>query len=461
MELGRSDGAKESLTVTFFKVLIFGWLIYFAAFLFAEHYVPGISLDFMLHDNYGNGTNDWFRDFFEVNRAAMWGNSYLEHGTYAGSCGNYPPLVLLIGKFFARFTPSIFLTLNYNELRLETDSFAQRWIYFLFAAIILACFSYVMGRYIRHNHGEISKDRFLPFSITAAVLLSYTMIFTFERGNYIYLAIISFLLFVVFYGKNDTVSAISLAICACVKVYPVFFFAIFLMDKKYKPLLIGGGVGLAGLLLPMLALNGTFTEKLFGFIQGVFNFNKNSQAVANTQIPFYMIEQHSNSFSNIFRALSFAVVGRQYHGGFDGFLSVMSVISKIFSILLTAVGVVSFLFHKSFWKRCGIVLCLIVLLPSNTFDYMLTFFLPLLVMVLCLGEAKDRKYVILMTLLACVPKGFAFFDYRLDSSIQTLLNPLILTTMMVLFLLDAVPEIKAFVHRFKGKKSRKRCAGCQ
>ena len=84
-------------------------------------------------------------------------------------------------------------------------------------------------------------------------------------------------------------------------------------------------------------------------------------------------------------------------------------------------------------KRCTALLCLILLLPNNTFDYMLILFLPLIAMLLCEGTREDRKYAVLLTLIAVVPKSYFFLDVAADVSIQTVLNPLLMVTVLLLF----------------------------
>lgn len=125
------------------------------------------------------------------------------------------------------------------------------------------------------------------------------------------------------------------------------------------------------------------------------------------------------------------------------------------NVILLLTAIIALVFNKSFWKRACILLCVVTLIPNNTFDYMLAFFLPLLAMVLCKGEIKDRKYVIAMTVLACVPKGYCYFNYRLDTSLQTLINPIIMTGIIILFVLDSIPEIKKLNFFTKQKHNKK------
>ncbi len=445
LELGKSDFRRESLTVTFFKVFLLGWLAYFFVFLFVEHYIPSITLDFMAHDNYSDGTNNWFRDFVEVNHWAAKGTSYLP----GGYCGNYPPLVLAIAKIFAFLTPNILSDeMSYYEIGLSP---AARAVYFSFVALVLGCFAYFVYRYLKQNLKDAGVDRTAPLLLVLSFLFSSSMIFLFERGNYLYLAIITFMLFLFFYETNPTLSAVMLALCACIKVYPVLFLLVFLLDKKYKSFFIAVGVGITGLFLPMVVLEGTLIEQFVGFFRAVVDFNADSQIIVGDAMPFYQIEQHSNSLSNVFRALAFCfTLGGRYSAEMSFAVTAMSVLSKIAAVVLVAISALALYFTKPLWKRSCIVLCLLLLLPNNTFDYMLAFFLPLIAIALCAGTLADRKYVAIMTLLACVPKGYFYINYGMDVSIQTVINPMLMILLLVFFAVDAMKERKNKLERGDG-----------
>ena len=158
-------------------------------------------------------------------------------------------------------------------------------------------------------------------------------------------------------------------------------------------------------------------------------------------MPFYQIEQHSNSFANIFRALAFCFTwGGAYQTEMSFAVSAIEILSKIATVLLVVVSAGAVWLSGPLWKKCTVILSLLLLLPNNTFDYMLTLFLPLLAVALCKGTLSDRKYVAAMTFLACVPKAYFFINYGLDVSIQTVLNPLLMTAIIIGFLVDGIRE---------------------
>jgi hypothetical protein len=150
-------------------------------------------------------------------------------------------------------------------------------------------------------------------------------------------------------------------------------------------------------------------------------------------LPFYRIEQHSNSLSNLFRLPAFLLtLGGRSGEGHALAVSVLSSLSALSAAVVSAAAAVAAFLQRSLWKRGAALLCLVLLLPNNTFDYMLILFLPLLAMALCEGELRDQKYVVLLTLSAVVPKSYFFLDVTADVSIQTVLNPLIMVSLLSL-----------------------------
>ncbi len=446
IEFVTGDRKKESLITTFLKVFIIGWAIYFILFLLAEHFTIDVHLDFLLHDNYGNGHSDKFRDFFEVNRAAAIGDCYL-----TGECANYPPLVLAIAKFLSLFTPTILADANTWVTRDRTSGTV---LFFVVFALLTLAVAWGFRSYLKKNLKEAEQDRHLATVLTVMLCLSYSLVFALERGNYIFIALIAFLVFAFTYRDHPVLSAVALAICACIKVYPVLLFVVYLIDKRWKGFFIGVGTGIVGLFLPMLALNGTLVQQFMGLLNGVLNFNNNSQATKG-EVLFNHVEQHSNSFENIFRMISVALFGKESLTGTPALVTdILSAVSSVALVLLIVAAVAVLIFAKERWKSFFVINALLCLIPSNTFDYMLTFFLPILILVLCEGKLENRKYVILLTFLACVPKNYYYFGtYYEDVSIQCAINPLIMTVILgMLFADTALPGARQWIGRLRQRK---------
>ena len=439
-KLCRETENKE-LIKNFMITAIVGWLVYYTLFLVMHHFFPVANwnndLDFMLHDNYTDTYPDFFRDFFEVNRSAASGDCYL-----TGSCANYPPLALVIGKFWSIFTPSI---LNDENIYITRKSISGIATLAVFIGIsIWGIFKLLYSFYKRHLElQDVDIKKRLAILLAVGGISSYSLLFGAERGNYILFAIIAFLVFAFTYETNEVVSAVALTICACLKVYPALLFVLFLQDKKLKGFFIGIGTGVIGLFAPMIFLKGTLLEQFGGFIGGVLSFSATSQVTGGTT-SFAYVEQHSNSFENLFRVIALWIKERGLllsHQ--ETVIKLLQIGSKVGLVCLIGVAIYVFCVTKPFWKRLCVLTCLLHLIPSNTYDYMLSFFLAVIAIAICTGEKKDKKYVVMMTLLACVPKTYYFFRVGVwDVSIQCILNPFLMVCILLEMFEDAMKEKK-------------------
>ncbi len=429
---GSLKSLNNNLFFTFFKVFLIGWIVYFALFFITDH--PGAI------EAYGSGPSDRFRDFFEVNKEAAAGDSYL-----TGRCANYPPLALLIAKFFALFTPS---TLTDASPLITRDTASGMILFVIVFSSLYILTAYCFYDYFVKNLKGAGKNKIIVLFLTVMLCTSYSLIFAVKRGNYIFIALVAFVFFVFTYRDHKIISAVALAICACLKVYPVLFFLIFLLDKRFKAFFIGMATGIIGLFLPMLAFKGSVIQQFQGFMNGVLNFSSTSQATKG-EVLFNHLEQHSNSFSNIFRAIPVAIFGIGDLSGYQEKIThSLSIISTVMLVLLVLISIVSIIVVKQYWKRLFIVFAMICLIPSNTYDYMLIFAIPILVILLCEGEfKKDRPYVILITMLTCVSKAYYYFsDYGIDVSIQCVINPMIMTVIVVMIFCDStIPAIYQYI----------------
>lgn len=410
---------------------IIGWGLYLLLFLLTSHFSYTLNLDFLLHDKYLADPPDWFRDFFEVAKSTASLDSYL-----TGSCANYPPLALIFGKFTSFFLPGITPDTTVYDIR-ATLAGKIGVSFFLVSSISLL--AYLVHEYYKKNtsYSDFSIKLLTFFSISG-----YCTIYFIERANHIIIAVIAFTIFVFTFDRNEIVSGIALAVCASLKVYPVFFMLFFLIYKKYKGFLICGFSGLLLTLFPIFIFKGTFWENINGFFNAVFLFNSTSQQ-AKGEVSFSYVEQHSNSLKNIFRAIALYIdntdVLIQYSEKSIWLLEKTATLA-IFVIL--AMGIFVVLKENVFWKKLCAMTCLLLLIPNNTFDYTLMLFIPVLVLAICSNSEackNDFWYIFCLTLLICIPKSVYFFKVGVDDvSIQCVINPIIMMLIVIQLFVDII-----------------------
>jgi len=182
----------------------------------------------------------------------------------------YPPLANLCFYVLFRMVPAsqyttwaptfsegIAMRRTYYDLRLYQPTMLL-FIFFLiitavlFAMLIQRCFKGMQP-------GKVNL-------ITFSSLLTHGVLYGYERGNIIIIAMMCTLFFVLYYNAENKIlselALLSLAVAAGLKIYPALFGAVLLYNKQYKKAIRTVVYGVAFFVLPAFA----FREGLSGLI---------------------------------------------------------------------------------------------------------------------------------------------------------------------------------------------------
>lgn len=214
-----------------------------------------------------------------------------------------------------------------------------------------------------------------------ALLTSGITLFTIERGNIIFLAVIGVGIFLIGYKSEKRwlkeISYISLAFAFALKVYPALFGVLLLYDRRYKDAVKTSIYGLILFFLPFIFFHGGFDN----ISQMIQNIQLNSVKYMDTSItyrwgfiPAAMLCNLSNSQIVIAHYLS-------------GILLVITV--------LTAWG------HWQQWKKIMLLASAVILFPVNCGYYCGVYlFVPI---ILFLNEKAHKKsdwmYLVLIVIV--------------------------------------------------------------
>ena len=436
----QENNQQRRAILLFYFIVVVGWFLYFSLYFICTRYYHSAYFDFL------NDKADCFRDFAEVNRAAMLGDPYIR-----GNCSNYPPLALLLGKLFSAVYPDSFLDMT--PLMIKNTPIDRMLFYCVFGSCTVAI-SLLILLLIR----KYAKLSWLS-SVTLAAASMYSMayIFCLDRGNYIVFAYVAFLVFLLTFQENEIPSGIALAVCACLKVYPVIFILLFVLFKKWKGFFACLISGILGLILPFFAFKGNLIDQFKGFFSSVLGFGDIALTYSNPLYPFAYLEQKSNSLENIFRAFAM-VIGYGEHSAQTKIVGIafFECVSTIFA--LVSILMIIYITWKNpvWWKKLTVLILAIILLPGNTFDYMLLFLVPCIIFMIANGDPKDYKYIVLLTIAVFIPKNWYYFETGIpDVSVQCIINPLLLWVTLLLLFIDTVQQNK---EQLPFKKIRK--MGC-
>ncbi len=219
---GRAGGARAKKIVfwIFTGVLALAaaaFLVQWAVWAVREKYLFALPL-------FHQDRLDAFMDFFNVNYFVAGGrNPY----TDPASVSSYPPLALLIARFFARFAD---YGIGSFIARESMGGFLSLLLFLELFLLLGGVSLYVLCRRLGFGGGATAL-------LSAVFLLSAPVLFVLERANYLVFAFAFVLLFFALYGSRRAfwreVGYLALAAAFGIKLYPVAFGIVIFKDKRY------------------------------------------------------------------------------------------------------------------------------------------------------------------------------------------------------------------------------------
>ena len=389
------------------KLLLFGsiFLIMYGLFLIFH-----ILMDMTGHD-YPDGhflffPEDRFKDFTNINRAVENMNPYIS------GLSNYPPLILVMASFFSRMGD--YTSYDMNNLQSAIQDKPIWHSFLLFVIIYVVAMMVICIGYFAHRMKITTKGEKLPASVLTGMILlmSAPSVFAIDRGNYILFAIIFFVLWAILEHEapESMAGPVFAALCAGVKIYPIYVCVMYLFDRKWKKLFVCVGSFAATILLPLVFFKGSYIENLREFVSSALGFGDGSS--------FYFLYFNvgiTGLGGYLFRMLGLHPLTELIHCAW-----------LCAGIGLTLIAGLLMAEEKAIWKKLLIVSALMVFLTPNAYLYCSAFMLgPILIMLVGGGrfEGKDIPYVVLSALLL-VPKAYHYLPDMTEAGIPLEYNTL-------------------------------------
>lgn len=339
------------------------------------------NTDFFSDYFFRNGA-DRFMDFFNSIRDAKDGDVYELQGVI------YPAFTNIIFWSFSIFLPKELVNTSFAERYEMLDSVVCLMSYIIFVAIVY----WLLYALIRKSSIE---NKFFKSILFISIIVSMPALYTLERGNILLLSTISLIGFVLLYDHDNKkireISLILLAISTAIKIYPVIFIFLLVINKKYKETVKA--------LIYIVFLVGV----PFIFYDG---FN-------GAMYMFESMMRFSNKHSNA-EISSYAV-------GLTPFLNRFNIeVLGIYNILYDALLIVIALLTKKNWVK-ALMFSLFILNFSGSQIIYNSMYLIIPLMVLF----KEENFCI-FDIVAIVLFGFVLFPNAIQlSNVENGLNPLL------------------------------------
>ena len=381
-------------------------------------YISAIASDgYSMHSIIFNYYSDSYMDFYNPFNISMLSKPY--NSSNIGEYSFYSPLYILLFRFLSKFAKSE--VYDYDK-SYYTHFSETTVIYVFFAAVTTAALSIII--YNIKKGKTITKVWFLFLC-----LFSAPMIYNYERGNIIILALIFLLLFVLNYDSEKAyvrhLSLLSLALAVAVKPYIIVFIVLLLREKRFKDTLFELIYSVLLYIIPSFFVGGiSAIGKIFSNIPEVISSIQDGGAAYRT---------------DIFAGLDILSMSLGYN-----VLSNSSIIKYIIWAVLVIGLIVCGFISKSKWKR---ILALTLFVIAGPFAEMETSLILLFVpLIFCLDSDEERKamdmvhiflFVLVMAPLAIMD---CIINFEKNTGYEIYLHSYLVSVAIMLFIFMLVIE---------------------
>jgi hypothetical protein len=397
--LKRSLDASARLSVIS-GITLFGFI---AAVIY--HYYAGAYLNMTYpHNTFLFNPVDKFNDFYNQLKIVKNFNPYYETG---GVEAVYFPFSYLI----------IYL---YSLIRPFTLSLA---VYSISFAVFVACYNYV--------NMKAKTDEIKNWIIMT--LLTYPFLFSIDRANFENLLFVFMALFIYFYQKRKYLLSVLFLSCAVgMKLYPILFVLLFISDKKYKEVVYVLVLSLLMTLVSMIVLKGGFVASMNGVLNGL-EYHKINYGIGDAGLHY------NSSIYGMIKAIIYEYFEPVFIGDRQNVHLFYNIYFKGCIIIAAGISLFMIMYRQEFWEKVAVITLIQLLLPYMTGDYKLIHLLiPMFLFIQTSKLTKnDLLYAILFGILL-IPKNYYYlFD---DVSASVIINPLLMTAMLVMILVKNIKK---------------------
>lgn len=346
---------------------------------------------------------------------------------------NYPAMCFLILKFFHRLIPS---NMAYSD-NVHDGNFLRTYMPTQIAyTVFTLCCIIAVYEMVKKMFNGYDKDKTI---LAISMILSGPMIFTVERGNFILLAFLFSMIYILFYDSDNRylrfISYVALALAASIKIYPAVLGLLTIIKKRYKETIILICLGIAFFILPFFYFNGI--ESILSMLNGL-SVSGDMQGNFGTGYNF--------SISNFVKIVGLFCGQKSIQN------EVISVV-RIFSIVLCFI--VCFV-SKELWKKTYALILIMVWTPEFSYTYSLIFLIIPFIMLL--NQKKKNiienicLYLLCMNLIPYSIPGLNSIDVinaKLPLTTPTLIINVVIFLIFIMIFID---DLKILLMKYKTKE---------
>ena len=281
----------------------------------------------------------------------------------------YPPLTYMFSYFLSRFVDIE----KYYKANRFLDMYKEPKLLMVYIIILVSQIVFIYELTFKLKKGSNINKIFAGI----AVIVSYPMIASYERGNTIIFATGFIMFYIINFDSESKIlrelSYISLAIAAALKITPALLGIILLIDKRWKAAIRTVLYGLFFFFIPFMFFKGGFSNIEFMIRNSIQN-NKMYESFMNI---------------TLLGVLNYYKVDFPY----------MNIITRVVSYFLGIILLIATFFSKDKFDRVLFITNLMVVIPSHSALYTLLYFIPSFILFIDKKKSEDLDWMMVLAIL--------------------------------------------------------------
>ena len=270
-----------------------------------------------------------------------------------------------------------------------------------------------------------------------------------ERGNVVNLTAFFVMAFLFMYRSDRHIlrelSYICLAIAAGLRLYPALYGIMLIFDRDLSGAAKSVLYGIATVILPTFALGGI--GMLPEFIHQVIAFNTGSEIYA---YYYGMKNMVYHAAGYLAQSADHADIGIPFLG--DGVMStgaMLDIISFILLVVAYLILLAAFCVHDRLWLKTLDITIAMVLVQTESYDYVLVFFAPALVLMLLEKRADYGNILCILVLFSLTLPYPTLFVHT--SRYLTLMRSTAMQLLLIIYIVFQTRHVPYALHEIEGR----------
>jgi hypothetical protein len=374
------------------------------------------------------GADDFFADFFNILLYNAGRDPYFGTNTVVEYRGSYLPLSYLILYPFSQLDNFGMMTLQdaWNSKLALMSAFLYNsfLVYLLIMSLNMIC-----------------KKFHVSSSILISLVLSYIFFYSVERANIIILSAAFTGFFICYYDSKNkyerVLAAISLAMAATLKIYPVLFGFLYFQKKQYREIILSASLTLSLIFLPFLFFKNGFA----GFPEIFSNLR-----LLNNILDVYFVTERFSFAHFVFFILAMLEFPPRI-------IEPCTSIVQISEYFLCSISIIFSVLVGNKWLKISLVTMTVLFLPAISSLYCGLYAFPMIVLFFSTLEERSKSFNIFTLIVFIIFLNPYQFNFGYMMSFNYLICNVALLSFWLVLLVYSGRQIAASKVIFKFKAS--------